>query len=201
MFGRWMAWALRTAKLALLLALCWLALAGVSSFFGDLRPWLVSLVSVATLATFVAVSLLREPMRTLTVARPKVDRSAETIKLWRWLQRRWESLCVASGLAGPIPADPRARRLLPRIRRIATGPRGPVLEVDVLVTSTFTQTPTDWVRRTEELASIIGCPVEVRPISAQRVRVELLVRAPLRERSFVRLPTQLDLSRPLTEAP
>ncbi|MFF2635237.1 FtsK/SpoIIIE domain-containing protein [Microbacterium sp. NPDC057961] len=198
MFRRWMAWALRTAKLALLLTICWLALAAAASFFGALQPWLVSLATVAALATFITVSLFREPMRTLTMARPKVDRSPETVKLWRWLQRRWESLCIASGLAGPLPVKPRARRLFPKVKQIAMGPRGPVLEIAVLVTSTYAQTPTDWVRRTEELASIIGCPVEVRPISAQRVRVELLARAPLREKSFVRLPAQLDLSRPLT---
>jgi S-DNA-T family DNA segregation ATPase FtsK/SpoIIIE len=198
MFRRWMAWAWRTAKLAALLAVCWLVLAAASSFFGDLRPSLVWIVTLAALVVFVTVSVLREPMRTLTVARPKVDRSAETAKFWRWLHRRWESLCVASGLAGPVPADPRARRLFPRVRRITAGPRGPVLEVDVLVTTTYAQTPSDWVRRTEELASIIGCPVEVRALSPQRVRVELLARAPLREKSFVPLPSRLDLSTPLT---
>ncbi|MDF2562613.1 MAG: hypothetical protein K0R99_4059 [Microbacterium sp.] len=198
MFRRWMPWSRRTAKLALLLTGCWLAVAAVATLFGTLRPWLMLMASVAALATFIMVSVSREPMRSLTIARPKVDRSEETVKLWRWLRRRWESLCIASGLAGPVPVEPRARRLFPRIRQITQGPRGPVLEVDVLITPTFAQTPSDWARRTEELSSIIGCPVEVTPISSRRVRLSLVARAPLREKSFVPLPSRLDLSRPLT---
>lgn len=198
MVRRWMTWAGQSAKLAGLLFVGWLILAAFSSLFGELRPWLVSLITIMAVGALVATSLLREPLRSLTVTRPKVDRTPETIKLWRWLHRRWESLCVASGLAGPVPVEPRARRLFPRIRRIAAGPRGPVLEIEMLVTSTFTQTPSLWIRRSEELASIIGCPVEVHAISPQRVRVELLARAPLREKSFAPLPLQVDLRSPLT---
>lgn len=198
MFKRWLRWVRAVGKLAVLLAACLLVVALVSPVFGEARQWVVLLASLAALLILLGRSLFLDPLKWYTVCRPKMARSPEVRKQWRWILWNWELFCIATGLAGEEPTGNARKRLYPTVKGIASGPRGTVWDVEVLVTDGGAQTPSLWIRRSEEIASCIGWPVEVTALSASRVRISILKRAPSQERQFVPLRSSVDLRAPIT---